>query len=250
MSENHEIPERRILVAIDTSPHGSAALEVAARLATELRAELQGLFVEDINLLRLAGLPFTREIDYPSGTSRPLDIEAMEQTLRTRAEGVRRAIAETARRTSLRWSFRTSRGNLAQTMLTESLEADLLLIGREESSPSTSRAIAHQGPIMVIDEGSCSSNRLMDTAQRLARQHADIIVALVTRDDRETTDKHADEPPSFYVQRCSSNVEALLQAAKRWRPQILLIDRSSPFASESSINSLVTQLACPLALVQ
>ena len=67
MNDTHEAASRRILVAIDTSPHGSAALEAAARLATELRAELEGLFIEDINLLRLAGLPFAREIQLGDG---------------------------------------------------------------------------------------------------------------------------------------------------------------------------------------
>jgi nucleotide-binding universal stress UspA family protein len=191
MSESREASVVSILVAMDTSPHGSAALEVAARLATELRAELHGLFIEDINLLRLAGLPFTREIDYSSGTSRPLDIETMEQSLRTRAEGVRRAIEETAQRMNLRWSFRISRGSLAQMMFTETLEADLLLIGREMDSPTLSPVTAQGGPIMVIDEGSRSSNRLFDTAARLARQHADTIVALVTCDDGKTAGQHA-----------------------------------------------------------
>ncbi|MBK7177644.1 MAG: universal stress protein [Chloroflexi bacterium] len=56
---------QRILVALDASPHSLAALEAAIDLAERLDAELQGLFVEDINLLRLAQLPFARELRYP-----------------------------------------------------------------------------------------------------------------------------------------------------------------------------------------
>ena len=48
---------RRILVAVDASPHSLAALDAALRLAADLEAEIIGLFVEDINLLRLAGMP-------------------------------------------------------------------------------------------------------------------------------------------------------------------------------------------------
>lgn len=251
MSESQEAAVRRILVALDTSPHGSAALEAAVRLATELRAELHGLFVEDINLLRLAGLPFASEIDYSSGTSRPLDTASMEQALRTKAEGVRRAIAQTAQQTSLAWSFRISRGNLAQTMLAETLEADLLLIGREKASPpASSPTKAPYGPILLIDEGSAASNRLFDTAARLAKPHADTIVALVTCDDETSAARRDDVSSPFFVQRCSHTVEALLRAAQQWRPQLLLIDRSSPLVTESSISTLVTQLPCPLALVQ
>ena len=50
---------RRILVALDASAHSHAALAAAVALAARLHAEIEGLFVEDINLLRLAELPFT-----------------------------------------------------------------------------------------------------------------------------------------------------------------------------------------------
>lgn len=250
MDETHQASVRKILVAIDTSPHGSAALKAATSLATELRAELHGLFIEDMNLIRLAGLPFASEIDCSSGVCRPLDIVAMERTLQTAAEGVRRAISETAQRLRLRWSFRVFRGNVAQTMLTESLEADLILIGREESSLAPWLGTANQGPVMIIDEGARSNDRLFDMAQRLARQYADIIVSLLICESPASRFEHADQTSSFYVQRCSSNFEALSQAVRQWRPQILFVNRSCPLVSELAINGLVTQLPCPLALVQ
>ncbi len=250
MSEMHEASVTRILVAIDASPHESAALEAAARLATELRAELHGVFIEDINLLRFAGLPFAREIDSSSGMLRPLDTAAMEQALRTRAEGVRRAFAEAAQRTSLRWSFRISRGDVVQTMLTESLEADLLFVGQERASETPSRPNTRRGPIMVvIDECSSSRNRALDAAQRLARQSADTVVALLATDSTECLDRSTLASPC-YVQRCSSDLTALLQAVRQWRPQLLLVDRASPLVSASSIKSLLAQLSCPLAVVQ
>ena len=46
---------RRILVALDASPHSQAALQAASELAAALKAELVGIFVEDVNLLHLAG---------------------------------------------------------------------------------------------------------------------------------------------------------------------------------------------------
>ncbi len=249
MSEMQETPATRILVAIDTSARGAAALEAAARLATELRAELQGLFVEDVNLLRLAGLPFTKEIDSSSGKIRPLDPAEMEQTLRTRAEGVRLAIAETAQRTSLRWSFRVSRGSPVPTMLTESLEADLLLIGSERSVPTPALGTIHRAPIMIVNNG-VSNSRVLDTAQRLARTCGDSIVALVISEPSEARELSADAPLVSYIQRCSADKDALLQAVRQWQPQLLLIDRSSELISEATITSLATQLPCPLVLVQ
>ena len=75
MNEHEREPTiRRILVALDASRHSLAALEAASELAEALKAELVGIFVEDVNLLYLAGLPFAREVRYLSGVDRPLPI--------------------------------------------------------------------------------------------------------------------------------------------------------------------------------
>ncbi|MFW5810637.1 MAG: universal stress protein, partial [Thermodesulfobacteriota bacterium] len=64
MTEQHTI--RRILVALDASPASLEGLKTAAELAERLNAELYGLFVEDIDLLRAVELPFVTEIGYLS----------------------------------------------------------------------------------------------------------------------------------------------------------------------------------------
>jgi hypothetical protein len=174
----------------------------------------------------------------------------MEHTLRTRAERVRLAIAETAQRTSLRWSFRVSRGNLAETMLAESLAADLFLIGREQAQPAGVSASVHRGPILVIDDGSRAFDRVLDTAQRLARAHSDVIVAIVADEGFDITELLGEASPVSYVQRCPRNVEALLQAVRRWQPQLVLIDRSNQLISKPTLDALVSQLPCPLVFVQ
>jgi nucleotide-binding universal stress UspA family protein len=94
--EEREPAIRRILVALDASRHSLAALEAAAELAARLKAELAGLFVEDINLVRLAGLPFAREIRYPSATIQQLDSPRLEQELKVQATRMRRALAAAA----------------------------------------------------------------------------------------------------------------------------------------------------------
>ena len=55
-------PIRRILVALDASEASRAAIRSAVDLAARFRAELVGLFVEDVNLLRSAQLPFVRKV--------------------------------------------------------------------------------------------------------------------------------------------------------------------------------------------
>jgi nucleotide-binding universal stress UspA family protein len=97
---------RRILVALDASRQSVAALQVAADLASHLEAELVGLFVEDINLLRLAELPFAREVGSYSATRRRLNTRQVERQLKVQAERARRALEAYADRASVRWSLR------------------------------------------------------------------------------------------------------------------------------------------------
>ena len=121
---------RRILVALDTSPHSLAALEAAVNLAAKLNAELRGLFVEDIALLRLAEAPCAREILYFSAAEVPLSRASMESRLRGQAEQARKGLAAAARRAHVEWSFQTVRGDVASELLAAASDVDLLAMGK------------------------------------------------------------------------------------------------------------------------
>ena len=68
MAANHmathtdEEQSERIVVALDASPNSVAALRAGAELASLLGVDLEGLFVEDIDLVRLCGLPYRQEV--------------------------------------------------------------------------------------------------------------------------------------------------------------------------------------------
>ena len=121
------VKTRRVVVALDASAPGQAALEAAAGLAARLEAELLAVFVEDIDLLRLAGLPFAREIGYPSAIRRAIDVPAMERSLRRHADEARRSVALIAERKPLKWNFEVARGSLTAQVLAAAAEADLIV---------------------------------------------------------------------------------------------------------------------------
>jgi nucleotide-binding universal stress UspA family protein len=131
MSEPETAPViRRILVALDASPDSLAALQAAVRLAARMEAELLGLFVEDVNLLRVAESPFAREILYPSARETPVSRSSMELLLRRQSEQARAALESAAQRAQVRCVFRTVRGQVASELLSAAAEADLLAMGK------------------------------------------------------------------------------------------------------------------------
>jgi hypothetical protein len=131
---------RRITV-VQESVQASRALAAVAEVAAALEAELTGLFVEDVELLNFAALPFAREIGVFS--ARTLDRGTMERRLRSQAEEARRALAAAAEGKPLRWSFRIERGSLPAQVRGALSDADLVILlgGRSGRSPRRAAAL-------------------------------------------------------------------------------------------------------------
>jgi len=121
---------RRIMVALDASPRSREVIETAAELAARLGSELRGLFVEDINLLRLTELPFVREVGCFSPILRAMDRSDLERQLRAQAAWMRRVLGETADRLLVPWEFRVARGPVATELIAAGRDADLLILGK------------------------------------------------------------------------------------------------------------------------
>jgi len=143
----------RILVLLDGSRVGYVVLDVAAAIAARTGAELQGVFVEEQNLLRSAGYGFAREVGSVSGVSRPLDVTALEQRMQRLAEQSRRALAGAAGHYGGRYQLSIARGSVVEEVLALAEPEDLLVLGRARWSTipagwlgSTARALLHRSP--------------------------------------------------------------------------------------------------------
>ncbi len=183
----------RILVAVDASPHSQAALEAAFELAARFEAELVVLFVEDINVLRTAQLPFVREVGLYSARGSRMDLARVERSLRARSRRVEVYVQSLMARRSVHGTFRIARGAVWAEIRTAAEEADLLMVGRagwshlrERRLGSTARAVCcsdrpsvtavlHEGrriaaPIVVVYDGSRLGDRALMLAATLAKR--------------------------------------------------------------------------------
>lgn len=194
----------RILVALDASPQSIAALRAAAELAALMEAELEGLFIEDINLLHLCGLPFSHEIGSYTAKRRQLDNLALERQLRAVATTIQRAMNEVTTRTPVRWHFQVRRGPVVGELLAAAEHAALMSVGRagrfrRKSLGSTVRSLVDQSsqpllilgednrlvyPLIVVYTGTPAAERALLLAVRLAqRSHSGLRVLLWPRDE-------------------------------------------------------------------
>lgn len=202
-------PIKRILAALDASTSSLNALHTAIDLAARFDAELLGLFVEDINLLRLAQLPFAREISLYSPRPRRIVPEEMELQLRTQAARIRNILAQAANRSGVSWEFRIARGDVGTEVLAAGARADLVIMGKIgrslpgiKRSGSTVRTLLLQRigmtmvletriqfirtPVVAVYDNAESASRVLATAAHLAQLHdAPLIVFIIAKDPQE-----------------------------------------------------------------
>ncbi len=141
---------RRVLVALDASRASLRALESSTRLAARLHAELVGLFVEDVDLLRMAALPFTRIVG-PGAAEREVDVATVERWLRG-AAGEARAILERAElRRPGACSLRIVRGRIPSDVVGVAETEDLLIVELRALGGSVRAALeATRGSVLLL----------------------------------------------------------------------------------------------------
>jgi nucleotide-binding universal stress UspA family protein len=272
---------RRILVALDASRHSLAALEAASELADALKAELVGIFVEDINLLRLAGLPFARESRYLSSADRPLDSPGMERELRIQAEQLRQTLAGIAGRRQLRWSFRVVRGQVTTELLTAAQEADLLAIGRASWASTrrvrlgaTAREVLAQAlgpvlllqqghaicaPVQLVYDGSPAARRALTTAVHMASMTGDHLTVIVIADAPEVAQRlhqeiegrlQAQQIKGDYRQLVKPSAEELAHALRSAGGGTLIIGADYSLLQGEGLPTLLDAIDCSVFLVR
>jgi nucleotide-binding universal stress UspA family protein len=209
--ERHDLVIRHILVALDASPHSLAALEAATRLATLFGAELLGVYVEDINLLRASELPFARETTLRSGARRRLRTEEVERQLRRQGQLARTAFTESADRARVQWSFHISRGAVVSELITAASGMDLVILGKSGWSPierrrlgSTARALLSEAPraalvlehgthlrppLAVVCDGSALGLEALNLATTLAEREGSHLILLALAEDPQEARK-------------------------------------------------------------
>jgi nucleotide-binding universal stress UspA family protein len=274
-----QIMTKRILVALDSSTHSAAALEAAARLAAKLSAELIGLFVEDINLMRLAELPLFGAVDATSAIVRPLNSQSMAADLRLQAAQARRALARAAERVHVKYSFKVARGQVTPELLAAALEVDLLTLGRGSRGlgrrrlGSTARAIAAQcsrstllmttairpeQPVMVTFDGSESAVAAARAAVELAEALGAGLKALLlaatpsrAQELREQINEMVNGRDLTVTFQFTPHLDAASLAQLTRSAEGCILVLGDPLAHDAdNLQLLLDQLDCPVLIVR
>jgi hypothetical protein len=149
----------RLLLALGAGG-GPAAAEYAARLADLFEIPLDALYIEDEELLAVAGLPFVREVSW-LGLRRPLlDPAGLERELRRQAVRLERQLRSALAGGRVPCRFEVVRGRTAVALGGALRPGDLLVLSRE-LGPVTGPGRLGSG-VRAVLEGAWSALLLLD----------------------------------------------------------------------------------------
>lgn len=164
----------RITVALKDSVVEADVLGSVARLAREISAELSGLFLQDIDLLRVAELPLAIEISRVTSAPRRVEVDELGRQLASQAAAAERIVARAAQEAGVTWSFSIARGALTTLLAKAAGESDYTLVPAVRRAPwgylEISGMPARRRPslVAVVVDRSAAARRALDIARRLA----------------------------------------------------------------------------------
>ncbi|MGI9382079.1 MAG: hypothetical protein ACR2PO_02920 [Methyloligellaceae bacterium] len=249
---------------VEISPRGicTPALETALKLARAYGLEIEGLFVEDEDLIALAQMPFSCEVQVISGQIRVLEPRQIEADFRLIASATRREFERGARAAALTHRFRVVRETAARAVEREARSAELVflaeLTARARRQADLQRLIldqsqvtdlvffgpnarAHSGPVLVVLDEDTRYPVLAEHALKVATSETtDIGIVMLGEPSRRLTDvtrqfqaKLPVEIPHWVVHEPSNDPGAVARVASRKTASLLIVDARSRWTSRS-----------------
>ena len=269
---------RRILIALDASPASQAALELAADLAVRHKAELVGIYVEDINLLRSAEISFTQEVGEFSAIPRRVDSRQVESEMKAHASRIEAMLSSIAGKANLQWTFRRVRGLIPGELMSAAEDTDLIILGKKgwsegkqigstaqklaALSPVQSIILEHkvrpETPVLVIYDGSPSSQNALKTASRICNPGSTLTILVLAENQAAAQELYDElknwiEEQAFKIQfRWVNDLEgkrvpnlALISGC-----EIVILPAQSEYYQPQAIISMVESADCAVLLVR
>lgn len=272
---------RRIVVAMDSSLHAQAAAEAAVALASRFKAVLEGLFVEDVNLINLAEHPLSRLVSFPSGEASSLDPRNLKLHIRSERARAQRTLESMAARLHLQPSFRILRGRVETEIVTAASDADLLVVGFAgrgklargrpgsvalaaiEKGPRSvlvyRTGVSSSGTPLVCFDGSKDGMKALDAATSLQRENNHEIRAVLVPGEnadaamlREMVDELASHRglKATLVECAHPTPQRLCQLAALSDTSAIVIAAGNPVLRGDGLKQMLAEATCPILLVR
>jgi hypothetical protein len=230
----------RVVVAFEASSDAAAATREAVQLAELLSAELFGVFVEEIEALHLAALPFAALID-KTGRRTPLRAATVEAAWKSAASRAESGLSSAARSARIPASFGVARGRLLAELRALSRVRDVILLG-EKRAP-----VPMPGPVVVIARSHDTAMSLLPVAEALGGSRALRVVLPADGDEPPVSESGK----SLVVRRSESfDAESLGDLLRTTAARLAIVSADEPWLDDRALGELRRRAGCPVALVR
>ncbi len=161
---------RSVLLAADVGSYSVTTVNLAVAIAASANSTLQGLFVEDEDLLQVSGLPCSREIMLTTARARPTSLDQMQRALRAAARQFRQALEREARAGHVGWSFDTVRGRMRDIGLQPEQIPAYTVLGRSLAQRLSEDRVPGVQKVLLLGKRSGKLMRLVELLIRRAQK--------------------------------------------------------------------------------
>jgi len=177
MAKRAKTGQGGVLLAADAGGYSAASVDLAVAMAATAGGLLQGLFVEDEDLLQVSGLPCAREITLTTATERSTSSEQIQRSLSIVARQFRQTLQKEAQASRVSWSFDTMRGRVRDLGLKPSIEATYTILAHPSSRRLQSAQLHSARRILLLGKASAAQQTALETLFALyARERIELIL--------------------------------------------------------------------------
>ena len=268
----------RVIAGFGSIADELPTIEAAMMLARALEAEIAGCFIEDVDLLNLAALPFAKAIRPADRSVLQIEREQMERELARAATSCQRTLYARSSHTSVRCSFKIMRGAYSAEIAKEAVASDLVVINPLNLPLRPPNAISMlwqtideamgtvimpehghwraDGPVVVLHSGTHVDQSILGIAVRVARATGTETVLLAVddlEDDRPKKRKRKTGPPVpgsgvRIIQ--ARNLQTAAVHLSDLQPSLVVLQPSEPLLGDAAIALLLKASQAPLMLLR
>lgn len=171
---------RRVVIVLDSDERSVRLVREAVRVAMRFGAEVEGVFVEDEDLIALARHGFAARVE-PTALRKPFDAGDLEQEWRLQSRAVENTLEREARVSDVPARFAVHRAASREAVRERLDRGDLVLVGWGGWAPSAGRA----APVRVLYDGGPASERALDVAAELIGERGVLAIWVLVEDEAE-----------------------------------------------------------------
>jgi hypothetical protein len=251
MANERDIRNSRIVIlAADVCSYSAPVVTLAAEIAASVKSKLQGVFIEDQDLLTLSSSPLTREISLTTAGVRPASSERMQRMLRAAAQQFESALQREAQALNLVWSYEYVRGRTRDISLKVGLGVGFAIFGGSGQRRVESGVARATRRVLVVAGASTHWEQVLAVVtRRFAGQKKQIVLVGDGAEDdpgldlRRLVDAPRSEIETIRVERAHLS-ELLRRSGPSFDFAILPMEETA-----EALAPILEALQCPVVLV-